>query len=51
MFDPKRHIALTPEPWDEAAARTEIEAIVADAVARFDAKAFWPAHPSDDGAP
>jgi hypothetical protein len=51
MFDPKRHIALTPEPWDEAAARSEIETIVVDAVARFDPVKFWPSHPNDDGVP
>src|ERR1700674_5501235 len=51
LFDQKRHMTLTPEPWDEAAARSEIATIVDDAVARFDPVKFWPSHPSDDGVP
>src|SRR5580704_10574090 len=51
MYDQKRHVALTSEPWDEAAARSEIQTIVDDAVARFDPVKFWPSHPNDDGVP
>src|ERR1700687_4540016 len=51
MFDQKRHVALTPEPWDEAAARSEIETIVDDAIAHFELEKFWPSHPNDDGIP
>jgi hypothetical protein len=44
-----RHRALTHEPWNEAAARTAIEEIAADAIDAFHPDRFWPAHPADDG--
>jgi hypothetical protein len=46
-----RHRALAHDAWSEAAVRAAIEDIAADAVAHFDPDGFWPAHPSDDGAP
>src|SRR5215470_10449237 len=51
MFDPRRHIALAPEPWDAAVARAAIAEIVEDALERFDPDAFWPTHPLDEPAP
>lgn len=50
LFDPRRHIALAPEAWDAATARTAIREIVDDALDRFDSDSFWPSHPLDEGA-
>jgi len=50
LFDPRRHIALSPEAWDADAARLAIREIVEDTLDRFDPDRFWPAHPLDDGA-
>jgi hypothetical protein len=50
MFDPRRHIALSPEAWDEETARRAIRGIVADTLDRFDPDALWPVHPLDEGA-
>jgi hypothetical protein len=50
MFDPRRHISLSREAWDAAAARAAIREIVDDALDAFDPDAFWPPHPLDDGA-
>ena len=47
LHDPTRHEALNASPWDEAAARAEIERIVATTVARFEAGGWWPIHPKD----
>jgi hypothetical protein len=47
LYDPARHEALTPQPWDEARARAAIAGIVADTEARFDAGSYWPLHPLD----
>lgn len=49
MFEPARHVPLSRQPWDPAAARAAIGEIIDDAVAAFDAARFWPAHPLDDG--
>lgn len=49
MYEPARHVPLTRQPWDPAAARAAIGEIIDDAVAAFDAARFWPAHPLDDG--
>ncbi len=48
MYDPARHIPLSPDPWDEDAARAAIAEIVEDALARFDEENFWLAHPRED---
>jgi Lanthionine synthetase C-like protein len=45
-----RHRAVTRDAWSESAVRTAIEEIVTDAIAHFHLDAFWPGHPSDDGA-
>ncbi|HEX9168830.1 MAG TPA: LanC-like protein [Roseiarcus sp.] len=45
-----RHRALVHNTWSESAARAAIGEIAADAIADFRPDAFWPAHPSDDGA-
>jgi len=54
MHDPRRHVPLRDDPWDEAVARDAIQHIVHDALDRFDAQRFWPAHPQEsyraDGA-
>jgi hypothetical protein len=51
MFDPRRHIALSPDAWDEEVARRAIGEIVDDALDCFDPDRFWPVHPLDEGAP
>jgi hypothetical protein len=48
MFDPRRHIALSPDAWDEDSARRTIRSIVDDALDRFDPDGFWPPHPLDE---
>jgi hypothetical protein len=48
MYEPARHLKLSPEPWDPAAARAAIREIVEDAHAAFDPERFWPAHPLDE---
>ncbi|HKU98782.1 MAG TPA: LanC-like protein [Vineibacter sp.] len=54
MHDPRRHVPLRDDPWDEAVARDAIRHIARDALDRFDARHFWPAHPQEsyraDGA-
>jgi len=47
LFDPDRHTALTDRAWDEAAARTAIEAIVKDARVSMTPQGLWPLHPDD----
>lgn len=47
LHDPTRHEAVNASPWDEAAARAEIERIVATTVSRFEAGGWWPIHPKD----
>jgi hypothetical protein len=47
LYDPARHEALIPRPWDEDHARRAIEGIVADAEAHFDPEHYWPLHPLD----
>src|SRR5688572_3567781 len=49
MYEAARHEPLSGEPWAPALARTAIDEIVADAIARFDPARFWPAHPLDEG--
>jgi hypothetical protein len=48
VYEPSRHLPLSPAPWDPAAARAAIAEIVADAHARFSPERFWPAHPLDE---
>src|SRR6516162_5601704 len=50
MITPGRHRPLVPDAWNESAARTVIEEIVADAIAQFHPDTFWPTHPCEDGA-
>jgi len=50
LFDPRRHIALSPEAWDAATARAAIREIVDDALERFEPDGLWPPHPLDEGA-
>ncbi|TWS97854.1 LanC-like protein [Reyranella sp. CPCC 100927] len=54
MHDPRRHVALRDDPWDEATARAAIQDIVDDALDRFDPQRLWPVHPQEshrtDGA-
>jgi hypothetical protein len=48
LWHPGSHERLTEAPWDAAAARDAIAAIVAEAEAAFDPEtATWPAHPDD----
>ena len=49
MIEQSRHIELRALPWDAAEVTAAIEEIAADALARFDAERFWPAHPLDEG--
>lgn len=49
MITPGRHRPLVRDVWNEPAARSVIEEIVADAIAQFHPDTFWPAHPCDDG--
>ena len=49
MFDPARHTPLDAAPWNASEAEAAIDEIAADAIGRFDAQSFWPAHPQDDG--
>ena len=51
MFDPRRHVALSPDAWNDGVAREAVREIVEDALDRFDPDGFWPTHPLDDGAP
>jgi hypothetical protein len=48
LHDPSRHEPLTTAPWSDDAANTGVRRIVADAIARFEPEALWPAHPLDD---
>jgi hypothetical protein len=53
LYDPARHAPLRRIPWNEGAARSAIERIVADAESRFTEDRYWPSHPLDgdrDGA-
>lgn len=47
LFDPARHEALQPIPWDAAAARAAIARIVEDAEHAFDPVRSWPWHKMD----
>ena len=47
LFDPTRHEALLPIPWDEAQVRACIAHIVADTELHFSAHKGWPLHPLD----
>lgn len=48
LFDPTAHEPLTERPWDPAAARAAIAAVVADAEEAFDPDRLWPPHPLDE---
>jgi hypothetical protein len=47
LYDPARHEALRPLPWDEGRARAAIERIVLDAESRYTEDRYWPVHPLD----
>jgi Lanthionine synthetase C-like protein len=47
LFDPARHEALQPIPWDVAVARAAIARIVEDTEQAFDPARHWPWHPMD----
>ena len=47
LYDPARHEALRPLPWDERQARAVIERIVVDTETRFTEDRYWPLHPLD----
>jgi hypothetical protein len=53
LHDPARHEALSGAAWDEAAARSAIQAIVDDVCVQYDPAALWPVHPREreDGEP
>jgi hypothetical protein len=48
LFHAPSHEPLAGGDWSEAAARTSIAAIVADAERAFDPRTLWPAHPLDE---
>lgn len=47
LFDPGRHEALTPTPWDPTAAQVLIDSIVVASHAQFSRDTYWPTHPRD----
>ena len=47
LYEPDRHEPLSQTPWDEAAARDCVEAILGDCIERFSGNGQWPAHPLD----
>jgi hypothetical protein len=48
LWAPESHERLDGSPWDAAAARDAVAAIVAEAEAAFDPEtASWPPHPED----
>jgi len=47
LYESDRHEPLTETPWNEAAARACMEAILREAVDRFAREGAWPAHPLD----
>jgi len=47
LYEPDRHEALAPIPWDEARVRDAIARIVVDAEGRFSPETYWPLHPLD----
>jgi Lanthionine synthetase C-like protein len=49
LYDPAHFEPLSDEPWDPAAVKDAIAAIVADADAAFDAETLWPSHEWDAG--
>jgi len=51
MIDESGHVPLRPIAWDAAAVALAIDEIAADAIAHFDPRRFWPAHPQDDNLP
>ena len=48
MIDQARHIPLQPLSWNPDEVALAVEDIVSDALTRFDAERFWPAHPRDE---
>ncbi len=48
MIEAARHVPLRSIAWDESETAAAIDEIAADAIAQFDARRFWPAHPQDD---
>jgi len=49
LYQAERHAPDAAVPWDPAEARSAIAEIAEEALAAFDAEAFWPAHPLDEG--
>lgn len=47
LYDPARHEALRPIPWDEGRVRAEIARIVRDTESTFNDERYWPLHPLD----
>ena len=47
LYDPTRHEALRPVPWNEDRAREVIERIVSDTERHFSPDRYWPIHPRD----
>jgi hypothetical protein len=47
LYDPERHEALRPIPWDEHQVRAAIERIVRETDSRFSEQNYWPLHPLD----
>ncbi len=47
LYDPTRHEALRPIPWDESQVRTVIQAVVTDTEQHFSPQRYWPVHPRD----
>ena len=47
LWEPGRHAELLDLSWDEGAARSAIDEIVADARSSFLRGALWPCHPND----
>jgi hypothetical protein len=47
LYDPERHEALRPIPWDGHQVRAAIERIVRDTDSRFSEQNYWPLHPLD----
>src|ERR1700675_1311766 len=47
LYDPTRHEALRPTPWNEDRARGVIERIVADTEEHYSPDRYWPVHSRD----
>ena len=47
LYDPTRHEALRPIPWNEDHARDAIERVVSNTEKHFSPDRYWPVHPRD----